>query len=33
MKLTWGEAQKIAKDGDEWRRIINALFPTWEEED
>ncbi len=33
MKLTWGEAWKIVKDRDEWRQIVKALFPKWEEED
>lgn len=31
VKLTWAEAQKIAKDRDEWRQIVEALFPKWEE--
>lgn len=31
--LLGGEAQKIAKGRDEWRRIGEALFPKWEEDD
>jgi hypothetical protein len=32
MGLTWGEASKLAKDRQEWRRRVAALFPTREEE-
>ena len=33
MKLTWGEAQRVAQHRDEWRRVVEALFPIREEED
>ena len=33
MGLTWGEAIKLAKDRQKWRRRVAALFPTREEED
>lgn len=33
MKLTWGEAQRLAQQRDEWRRVVEALFPIREEED
>ena len=31
--LTWGEAGKVEKDRDRWRRIVAALCLTWGEED
>ena len=33
MGFTWGEAIKLAKDRQKWRRRVAALFPTREEED
>ena len=33
MGLTMGEAQYTAKDRSQWRQIIDALCPTWDEED
>ena len=33
MNLTWGEAQHAAQDRSRWRQIVEALFPTWDEED
>ena len=33
MGLTWGEALKVAKDRQEWRHRVAALFPTREDGD
>ena len=33
MNLTWGQAQRAARDRDGWRQIVEALFPIREEED
>ena len=33
MNLTWGEAQQAAQDRARWRQIVEALCPTWDEDD
>ena len=33
MGLSWGEAQKLARNRQKWRHCVAALFPTREEED
>lgn len=31
--LTWGEVQHAAQDKSQWKQIVEALRPTWDEED
>lgn len=33
MGLTWGEAQLVAKDRFRWKQVVDALCPTWDEEE
>ena len=33
LNLSWGEAQRLARDRWEWRQLILALCPTWDEEE
>lgn len=33
INLSWGEAQRVAKDGKKWREVIAASCPIEDEED
>lgn len=31
--FTWGEAQHATKDRPQWRQMVDALYPTGDEEE